>query len=81
MDGEWFRHLIEWVWVPMVAAIVRVWVKVTGLETRSALIDLAHKHHEDQMDKIDDRIGKHTDMLSQKIDRLEQKIDGKADRH
>lgn len=66
--------LLEWIWVPMTLAVLKIWQKVNGHETRQRLLEQANGHYEAQ--RTEDR-ARHTEdraVLEHRFDKLEALI-------
>lgn len=43
-----FFQILEWIWVPVVLAMIRLWHRLSGHETRTSLLEQANGHYEAQ---------------------------------
>lgn len=79
------RLVIEWIWIPIIMILMRLYGKITGLETRSALMEQAQAHYESMMVKLEEfheqqrqdilsKVGDHHDAVMKRMDRLEEAV-------
>ena len=68
MDSNFniLRLALEYIWIPIIVTIVKLWAKLTGLETRSALLEQGQVHYE----TIRDNNEKHHDAQREETQRL-----------
>jgi hypothetical protein len=85
VDNDIIANVVEYIWIPMVAAIIATWRRVSGLDTRTLLINQHDEHEltrrkEDRETHARDRrealstIEKHHDLIMKKLDSLEVRI-------
>lgn len=77
--------VIRWIWVPIVLAVIRLWARITGFETRSALLEQNQtynekqraddlKHQEDMRESLRSTVTDHHKAIMARMDRLEATI-------
>lgn len=80
-----FLKLIEWVWLPILLILMRLWQTVTSVKTEQALLRLSGDVHEKQRTEdrelresqrreILARIDTHNDAVMKRIDQVEKLI-------
>lgn len=85
MDSDTLVKLLEWAWVGLGGMVAYLWRKVTGMETRTVLLEAQAEHAEKQ--RIEDRqarnetkrdiierIDFHHAAVVSRIDRIEKEI-------
>ena len=67
-------QIVEYLWIPIVTALVLLWQKYSGIDTRTKLLEQAKGFHE--LQRIEDRElrnSQHTVIMT-KLDSLETRI-------
>jgi len=74
MPQSTIEFLLEFIWLPIVTGLVFLWHRMTGLNTRTALLEQAERFYQDQ--RIEDRETqeKRFSMVMKKLDGMEQRI-------
>ena len=79
------EQLLEWIWAPIVLALASLWTRVTGLNTRLALLEQAREHQvqqreedrtlrDQQREELLERIDTQTRVILDKLEHLEDRI-------
>ncbi len=85
MEETLLVWIIEYVWVPIVTALILLWRKISGLDTRSHLLEQAdrvcttrrtedNKRFERDRRESLDKIDSHHKVVMTKLDNLETRI-------
>jgi len=85
MHSDTIRYILEYIWIPIVTVLVSLWVKLTGLDTRTQLLEKSEKLHmkqiendravrESQRAEMLAKVDRHHDVVMKKLDSLEQRI-------
>lgn len=78
-------RVLEWAWLSLIAVILHIYRKLTGLDTQAQLLDQQAEHHEklrkeekdlrnDQRKEILDKIDSHHKTVMTKLDNVEMGI-------
>lgn len=67
-------QLVEYVWIPIVLAVVGLWRRFAGLDTRAQLLELSKEHHQQQrLEERELRDSQHG-IVMKKLDSLQLQI-------
>ena len=77
--------LVEWIWVPMAIGIVRLWQKLSGQETKMALIEQSQEYCDKRSEaesaaretiktELSDRLNEHHTAVMDRMDRIDRAI-------
>lgn len=69
MEQGTLQTILEYVWIPVVTGLGFIWTKLTGISTRTALLEQAEAHYKEQ------RIEDHK-LRDQQRQEIVQKIEG-----
>ena len=85
MDSGNIAAIVEYIWIPIVTALVLLWRRFTGIDTRTQLLEQSKEHHEQQ--RLEERklrdaqrsethhqIDSHHKTVMTKLDGLETRI-------
>lgn len=66
--------LLEYVWVPIVAGLVLLWRQMTGINTRTALLEQAEEHYKEQRKEDRETQESRFKLVMKKLDAVDTRI-------
>ena len=73
-SDSFFFQILEWIWVPMAVAIIRVWQRINGHETRTSLLEQSNSHYEQQRKEDRERHREDREFYERRFSDLENLI-------
>jgi len=86
MDSDnMFYKIIEWIWIPIFIMILRLWQKISGIDSKQSLAEERYEHYRlqrvedrtlqsEQRKEIHKRFDKHEEVIMGRLDKLEMLV-------
>ena len=78
-NGLTWADLLRWAWLTLIGAIIELWRRLSGLTTRTALLEQHKEHLTQQRVEDQERWNKDREQDRESIRRLHDKLDRLSD--
>jgi len=74
MEDTTLNIILDYIWVPIVTGLVLLWHRMTGMSTRTALLEQAETHYKEQRAEDRETQEKRFSLVMKKLDVLDTRI-------